>query len=92
MHITLDCGATLNFAKLQYVLKMGFRIYPNSQLSVLGDKVTPLQALGEIDETFKRDTWTVRFRGLVVEQLAADMFGGTAFLHENDIAIRQATK
>ena len=48
--------------------------------------------MGEIDVTLTRDTWTVRLRALVVENLGADIFGGTVFLHDNDIATRQKKK
>ena len=92
IHITLDGGATSNYIKRIICEKFGFKIYPNGQTSLLGDKKTRLPSLGEIDVTLTRDTWTVRLRALVVENLGADVFGGTVFLHDNDIATRQKKK
>ena len=91
VHITLDGGATTNYIRRDICEKLGIRIFPNGQVSLLGDRKTRLPSVGEIDETFTRDTWHVRFRALVVEELGADMFGGTVFQKDNDIATRIAT-
>ena len=91
VHITLDGGATTNYIRKDICEKLGIKIFPNGQISLLGDRKTQLKSIGEIDVTFTRDTWHVRFRALVVEQLGADVFGGTVFQKENDIATRIAT-
>ena len=59
---------------------------------MLGDHITVLPSIGEIRETFTRDSWTVVFHALVVENLGADMYGGTPFLKLNDITPRQKTR
>ena len=50
-----------------------------------------IASVGEIDQTFSRDKWSVRFRGIVVEKLNSDIYGGMNFLDENDITIRAKT-
>ena len=92
VHITLDSGATSNYIRKDICKKLAFKIRPNSQTSVLGDQVTKLPAIGEINEVLTRDNWSVRLRALVVETLSADVFGGTVFHKENDIATRMATR
>ena len=72
--------------------KLGLQILTNFQTSTLGDKKTQLKSLGEVDAIFSRDSWTVRLRAIVVKDLAADIFGGTVFQHENDIVLRQKTR
>ena len=92
VHITLDGGATSNYVRKDICDRHGFKIRPNSQTSLLGDKKTRIESLGEIDETFTRDNWHVRLRAIVVRNLGADIFGGTVFQDENDIALRQKKK
>ena len=92
VHITLDGGATCNYIKQEVCQKYGFKINPNRQTSVLGDKRTKIESVGEIDEVFSRDTWTVRLRAIVVMTLGADIFGGTVFQNDNDIVPRQKTR
>ena len=83
VHVDLDSGATLNYAREKEVLSLGFTIYPNGQLSTLGDGRTRLSSVGEIDVLFFRNKWTVRFRALVTKELQAGFIGGTVFLVDN---------
>ena len=53
VHIDLDSGATVSYAKLSAVKSHGFQIKPNSQLSSLADGKTKMSAVGEIHETFQ---------------------------------------
>ena len=72
-HITIDNGATSNYVLHSYARSMKFPIYPNGQMSLLGDRKTALPAVGEINIVFHRDNWSVRFHALVVDDLGADM-------------------
>ena len=71
--------------------KLKLKISPNGQLVKLGDGCTTLAANGEIDTSFSRDKWTVRFRAIVVEKLNSDIYGGMTFLTDNDISLRAKT-
>ena len=83
--IDLDSGASLNYILESEVHKHNFTMYPNGQLSKLGDGLTKLAAIGEIDVTFFRNDWTVRFRGVVVKHLQSPIIGGTVFMKDNEI-------
>ena len=85
IHIELDSGATVNYVRESVVLKYRFKIYPNGQLSTLGDGVTKLGSIGEIDVTFFRNDWKVRFRAIVVKDLQSPLLGGTVFMVDNEI-------
>ena len=41
VHITLDGGATSNYIRKELCDRLGFKIYPNGQTSLLGDKKKP---------------------------------------------------
>ena len=65
INITLDGGATSNYALHSFCKLMGFKIHPSNQNSILGDQKTILPSVGEIHETFYRDSWSVEFHALV---------------------------
>ena len=85
LHIDLDSGATLNYCVESEVLKRGFKIHPNGQMSKLGDGVTKLKGIGEIHETFFRNNWKVQFSAIVCKTLTSPFIGGTPFLKQNGI-------
>jgi hypothetical protein len=85
VHIELDSNATVNYITLVAAKSFGFHISPNSQLSVLADGITKLPAIGEINEIFSRNEWTVSFKAVVVHTLHTQLIGGTVFLKENAI-------
>jgi hypothetical protein len=85
VHIELDSNATVNYITLVAAKSFGFHISPNSQLSVLADGITKLLAIGEINEIFSRNEWTVSFKAVVVHTLHTQLIGGTVFLKENAI-------
>ena len=85
IHICLDSGATVSFISVKLARQLGLPITMNGQLSTLGDGVTQMPALGEIDVTFYRNKWKVRFRALVAENLLNDFIGGTTFMEDNHI-------
>ena len=85
VHIDLDSGATLNFCRENEVLKNGFKMFPNGQLSRLGDGVTKLKAVGEIHVTFFRGSKPLIFNAVVCKSLASPFIGGTLFMKENSI-------
>ena len=82
-HIDIDSGATLNYAREKEVLELGCQIFPNGQLSTLGDGRTRLPSIGEIDVSFFRNKWTIRFRALVTKELQSAFIGGTVFMVDN---------
>jgi hypothetical protein len=85
VHIELDSNATVNYIKYDAAKHYGFKIQPNSQLSILADGITKLPAMGEIDEIFHRNDWTVTFKAVVVKSLHTNFIGGTVFLKHNNI-------
>ena len=85
VHIDLDTGATVNYVTEEEVRKRGFKIYPNGQLSKLGDGRTKLKSLGEIHETFFRNNWTVKFSAIVCKDLTSPFIGGTVFMKQNGV-------
>ena len=90
INITLDGGATGSFIKLDYALKHKFKIWNNNQSAGLADAQTHVNSLGYVEETFYRDNWQVKFRGLVLKNLNADIYGGQPFMIENDVIQRSA--
>ena len=82
LDITLDGGATGSFIKYSCAIAHKFRIWPNNQSAGLADSKTSVKSIGYIEETFFRDNWSVKFRGLVVENLKADVYGGQPFMIE----------
>ena len=60
-------------------------MFPNGQLSRLGDGVTKLKAVGEIHVTFFRGSKPLIFNAVVCKSLASPFIGGTLFMKENSI-------
>ncbi len=90
LHITLDGGATGSFIKHECAVKNKFKIWNNNQTAGLADNKTSVKSIGYVEETLFRDNWSVKFKGLVVENLKADVYGGVPFMIENDIIQRPA--
>ena len=88
--ITLDGGATGSFIKHSYAKEHNFKIWPNNQTAGLADSKTSVKSVGYIEEVFYRDSWAVKFKGLVVDNLKANIYGGQPFMIENDIIQRPA--
>ena len=85
IHIELDSGASINFCEEDIVLKLGFNITYNKQISKLGDGETKIESIGEITETFYRNNWTVLYRAAVCKKLSSPFIGGTVFMKDNGI-------
>ena len=85
IHLDLDSGANLNFCREDVAIKNGFKIYPNTQKSKLGDGKTKISAVGEIRENFYRNNWEVKYEALVCKELASPFIAGTPFLKSNSI-------
>ena len=85
IHIDMDSGASLNYTEEEEAIQKGYKIYPNGQLSKLGDGVTKLKSYGEIHETFFRNGCSIKWRSLVSKQLTAPYIGGTVFMKDNQI-------
>ena len=90
LDITLDGGATGSFIKHSCAIKHNFKIWPNNQSAGLADSKTNVKSIGYVEETLYRDKWSVKFKGLVVKDLKADVYGGQPFMIENDIIQRPA--
>ena len=69
LHIELDSGASINYCEESIVLKLGFEIKYNKQVSKLGDGVTTIESIGEINRTFYRNNWEVVYRAVVCQSL-----------------------
>lgn len=85
VHLDLDSGATVSYVKLSAVLAHGFQIKPNSQLSNLADGKTKMAAIGEIDETFYRNSWQVKFHAIVTKDLHCNFVAGNNFIKANSV-------
>ena len=85
IHLNLDSGANVSFMRLSEAKRRGFKIRPNGQLSILGDGLARLASIGEVHETFHRNSWTVHFRALVVHNLSHPFIAGTTFLKDNGV-------
>ena len=85
IHVDLDSGATLNYCTENEVLNRGFKIYPNCQLSKLGDGTTKIKSIGEIHEIFFRNKRKFIFNAVVCKKLNSPFIGGTLFIKENGI-------
>lgn len=88
--ITLDGGATGSFIKHSVAVQNNFKIWPNFQSAGLADSKTSVRSIGYVEEVFYRDKWSVKFKGLVVENLKANVYGGQPFMIENDVIQRPA--
>ena len=85
IHMMLDSGANVSFIRYETAKKLGFHMLPCRQLSTLGDGEGLLGSMAEIDQTFYRNGWSVRFRALVVPKLQADFIGGLTFMKDNQV-------
>ena len=85
IHLNLDSGANVSYMRLSEAKKRGFKVRPNGQLSILGDGLAKLASVGEVHETFHRNSWTVVFRALVVHNLSYPFIAGTTFLKDNAV-------
>ena len=91
VNITMDSGATTSFITAKLCEQLDIPIRPNGQLARLGDGCTMIASLGEIDVSFTRAKWTVKFKAIVVEKLNTDIYGGMNFMIDNDITMRPKT-
>ena len=84
-HIDLDSGATVSFIRKSEAIRHNFTIYPNGQMSKLGDGVTKLKGIGEINVTFFRNKIPIKYQAVVCDNLTSPAIGGTPFFKENGI-------
>ena len=92
IHMDLDTGATVSYAKLSAVKYHNFTIKHNSQLSNLADGKTKMPSVGEIDETLNRNNFKVRYNAIVVKDLHCDFVGGNNFIKDNGVIQDLANK
>ena len=85
IHITLDSGATVSYVKLSVAKALNLKIRPNAQLSKLADGKTKMSSVGEVQEIFYRNDWSVKFHAIVTKELHADIIGGNNFILDNKI-------
>ena len=86
IHIELDSGASINYCREDEAKAWGFNILYCKQKSMLGDGLSKLESVGEINVIFYRNKWKVRFRAAVCKQLSAPFIGGTVFMTEMKLA------
>ena len=91
INITLDSGAKTSFIREKLCKKLNIKILPNKQLVRLSDVCTIIASVGEIDVSFTRQKWSVRFCAIVVKSLNTDIYAGMNFLMDNDISMRPKT-
>ena len=84
-HIELDSGATVSYIRESVTRKLNFKIQPNDQLFKLGDGLTKLRAIFEINVNLFRNAHKLVFHAIVCRNLTSDAIGGTNFLQENSI-------
>ena len=80
IHIELDSGASLNYCEEKAVKNLGFNISYNKQVSKLGDGVTQIESVGEINEIFYRNNWTVNYKAVVCKKLSIMCTANLAFI------------
>ena len=85
LHIELDSGASINYCEESAAIKYGFHISINKQTSILGDGITVIESVGEINEVFYRNNWKIIFKAAVCKKLTAPFIGGTLFMKDNGI-------
>ena len=85
IHMDLDSGCWINSVKLSYAKKMHWKIHPNGQLARIADGKTILKSAGEVHETFKRNSWNVKFSAIVLEDLHTDVIAGNNFFMDNNV-------
>ena len=90
VHIVLDTGATASLISLAKANELKLKILPTIHRAVQVDGVSDLKVLGEIHTEFQRGNLSLQFSALVVNELGADLLGGTNFHKENDIYSRMA--
>ena len=85
IHLDLDSGCWINSVRLDYALKMKWKIHPNGQLAKIADGKTVLKSKGEIHETFQRNNWKVKFSAIVLTDLHTTTIAGNNFLLDNTV-------
>ena len=90
VYIVLDYGATCSLMSLHTANKLNLPIKKTTHKAVQVDGQSALKVLGEVCTQFSRGSIPLHFSGLVVEQMAADILGGTNFHIENDICCRMS--
>jgi hypothetical protein len=88
VRITVDGGAIGDFMSIAEAQRLGINVKKCSMKAFQADGVTPLDVVGEVTVTFKRDEHVLRFNGLVVKKLDEGILGGTPFQKNNDIGTR----
>ena len=85
IHLDLDSGCWISKVKHDFALKMKWKIHPNGQLARIADGKTVLKSKGEIHEPFYRNSWTVKFSAIVMDQLHTEAIAGNNFFLDNNI-------
>ncbi|KAL2076333.1 hypothetical protein ACEWY4_028085 [Coilia grayii] len=90
VRLTIDSGATGNMMRSSCATRLGVTITGSTQSAHQADGSSPLKVLGETRTYFQRDSLTLYFEGLVVENLDSDVLAGIPFMEVNDVSIRPA--
>ena len=92
VRVTIDSGATGNMIRHTVIQRLGCQVTPSPQSIHQADGSSPLHVVGETRFPFTRGGHTFIFKGLVVENLDADVLAGTPFMESNDIAVCPAKR
>ncbi|KAL2088290.1 hypothetical protein ACEWY4_015189 [Coilia grayii] len=79
-----------NMMRSSCATRLGVTITGSTQSAHQADGSSPLKVLGETRTYFQRDSLTLHFEGLVVENLDSDVLAGIPFMEVNDVSIRPA--
>ena len=85
LHIELDSGASINFCEESAANILKFHITYSKQTSILGDGLTVIESVGEINEVFYRNNSKLTFKAAVCKKLTAPFIGGTVFMKDNGV-------
>ena len=86
--ITLDTGAEASMIRASTARDMGLIIRRTTQSALQADGITPLGIAGEVHVTLNRNGHNLILDALAVENLEAEVLGGSPFMVLNDVHVR----
>ena len=88
IRVTIDCGATGNFVRLDVVKRINANMRKNTQKSHQADGNSSLQIVGEVSLNLSYKGHKLVLEALVAVNLDDEVLGGTPFMDYNDIWVR----
>ena len=92
IRVTVDCGATGNFIRLDVVKRINANIRKNTQQSHQADGNSRLDIVGEVSLNLSYKGHTLVLVALVAVNLDDEVLGGTPFMDSNDVWVRPKKK